>query len=65
MIKSSPWKVNKIEFQSPDGNLVLNPFVSALISSEIPIMANIIPKTKKSLDKKVEVLKTLILVMVV
>jgi hypothetical protein len=63
MIKSSPWKVNKTEFQSPDRNLVLNPLINAFIRSRIPRMVKIAPKTIKNLDKKVEVLNTLIRVM--
>jgi hypothetical protein len=63
MIKSSPCKVNKTEFQFPDGNLVLNPLINAFIRSRIPIMVKKAPKTIKNFDKKVEVLKTLIRVM--
>jgi hypothetical protein len=63
MIKSSPWKANKTEFQSPDGNLVLNPLINAFIRNRIPIMVKKAPKTIKNFDKKVEVLNTLIRVM--
>ena len=63
MMKSSPWKVNNTEFQSPDGNLVLKPLINALMSSKIPIMVKKVPKTTKNFDKKVEILKTFIRVM--
>lgn len=63
MIKSNPCKVNKTEFQSPDGKFVLNPFINAFIRSVIPNVVKTLPKTINSFDKKFEVLNTLIRVM--